>query len=210
MSVILFDKEYDNVFFTSDEHYGSERAIKFSRRLPFIHDGIFDTELMDKTLVENFNSVVHENDVTFHLGDFGNIDMVKNLNGDHILILGNYERDDLAVHIYEGDSIAQYLQHLREKGFIIVRTFNFHLPNPIFNDDTLKKISLNLCHEPSRCITDVGNMYNLFGHIHEKRKITKYGLNVGVDGNFFFPYSLDDVGFYINAIINYYDDEVYL
>ena len=208
-------KDYENVFFTSDEHYGSERAIELSRRLPFIHNGKFDTELMDATLIKNHNSVVSDKDLVFHLGDFGNRENVKKLNGDHVLLLGNYEVCEISSSI----NTDTYIQSLRDAGFIAPyfgSLTSFVLNQSVTSElfDELKNISLYMTHKPSECIRDdefnKHKILNLFGHIHEKRKVTRYGLNVGVDGNFFFPYSSKDVEFYLNAILHHYDDEVFI
>ena len=57
----------------------------------------------------------------------------------------------------------------------------------------------------------VNPVYNLFGHIHGLRKITKYGLNVGVDANNYSPVTCDTVEFYLNALINHkYDENVFI
>lgn len=52
------------VFFTSDHHFGHKLIIDFESR-PF--SGV---EEMNRTMIENWNSVVGEGDTVFHLGDF--------------------------------------------------------------------------------------------------------------------------------------------
>lgn len=76
------------VFFTADTHFGSERTLTLSRR-PFK-----TVEEMDETLINNWNSVVDKNDIVYHLGDFGNYEIVKRLNGKVTLIWGNYELNE--------------------------------------------------------------------------------------------------------------------
>ena len=51
-------------------------------------------EEMDDYMVEMYNKLVQPDDICYHLGDFGDYDMVKYLNGKVILIMGNYERKD--------------------------------------------------------------------------------------------------------------------
>ena len=51
---------------------------------------------------------------------------------------------------------------------------------------------------------------NLFGHIHEKAKVKRFGLNVGIDCNHYYPVSCEDVAFYLNAIIHHYDNNVFM
>lgn len=79
------------IFFTSDTHFCHKNIISYAGR-PF-----FSTEEMDKALIENWNSVVPEDGIVFHLGDFcfgGNTQwktIRKKLNGKIYLILGNHE-----------------------------------------------------------------------------------------------------------------------
>ena len=54
------------IWFTSDTHFSSERTLELSKR-PFK-----SVEEMDKILIENWNSVVGQNDTVYHIGDFGN------------------------------------------------------------------------------------------------------------------------------------------
>lgn len=79
------------IFFTSDTHFCHKNIISYAGR-PF-----FSTEEMDKALIENWNSVVPEDGIVFHLGDFcfgGNTQwktIRKKLNGKIYLILGNHD-----------------------------------------------------------------------------------------------------------------------
>lgn len=99
------------IFFTSDTHFGSQRALELSKR-PFR-----DVHEMDWTMIERWNSVVKPNDVVYHLGDFGESWPAQYLNGKIRLILGNYERDgktpippDVEV-IEPGNYMSYYLSH---------------------------------------------------------------------------------------------------
>lgn len=76
------------LFFTSDTHFGSSRALDLSRR-PFVN-----VREMDETMIERWNSVVSPYDRVFHLGDFGEtLWPISYLNGSITLLLGNYERE---------------------------------------------------------------------------------------------------------------------
>lgn len=89
----------------SDTHFGHYNIIKYCNR-PYA-----TCEEMDEALISNWNNVVKPNDVVFHLGDFGMIrhsdssinnikNIIKRLNGDIYLILGNHDRSfstDLSV-----------------------------------------------------------------------------------------------------------------
>ena len=66
-----------NYFFTSDQHFGSERTLQLSKR-PFK-----STDEMDRVIIDRFNSKVTNDDIVIHLGDFGDFNKVKELNGKY-------------------------------------------------------------------------------------------------------------------------------
>lgn len=180
-------------YFTSDTHFSALRTLELSKR-PFK-----DISEMDKTLINNWNSKVTIYDTVLHLGDFGNYEKVKELNGKIILICGNYEMKDLK-DLFQNDK-EKFKQYLLDMGFNNVY-FN---PVKYNNKSTLKNVWL--CHEPSK---HNPKYFNLFGHIHRLCMVKKFGLNVGTDCHHFYPISEDDVLFQKNGIENYYDDEVFL
>lgn len=83
-----------NYWFTADTHFGHANIIKYCSR-PFK-----DSVEMNETLINNWNSVVGEKDLVFHLGDFcfGKEDYdpfdryFKRLKGLIIFIKGNHDR----------------------------------------------------------------------------------------------------------------------
>lgn len=195
------------LWFTSDQHYDSERTLSLSKR-PFK-----DTNEMNRYMIEKFNSVVSEDDYCIHLGDFGNYDVVRELNGTHAIVFGNYEIDDMR----KMGSRKEFFDKLSNAGFDSVYTHHIVITynnNPKestedvrFSDYGIEK--LYITHKPEDCIKDNDKIFNLFGHIHALQKVRKYGLNVGVDCNHFYPVSFQDVKFYINAIKNHYDNNVF-
>lgn len=178
-------KNSGRIFFTSDTHFGSERAMTLSRR-PFA-----STKEMDATLILNWNNKIASDDVVYHLGDFGNLDVRPYLHGKIHLILGNYENDALKENIDLQAKLERYFSSISQHATLILKD----------------NIPVYLTHKPSECKRD---MFNLFGHIHGLRKVSQNGLNVGVDANHFSPISEDDVLFFKNAIINHYNYEVFL
>lgn len=82
-------------FYTSDSHFGHANIIKYSVR-PFT-----DVDHMDTVMINNWNSVVGQNDEVYHLGDFtfGNLNSATRyrdrLNGKIHLIWGNHDRDEV-------------------------------------------------------------------------------------------------------------------
>lgn len=75
----------DSIFFTSDTHFSSQRALELSKR-PFRN-----TQDMDWTIIERWNKIVPPGSTVFHLGDFGELWPLHYLNGNIKFILGNYE-----------------------------------------------------------------------------------------------------------------------
>lgn len=179
-----------NKFFTADTHFGSERTRELSKR-PFA-----TIEEMDKTFINNWNNVVGKADIVYHIGDFGEYKHLKELNGKIILILGNYEKKEMKEKF--NNNFAQYKNYLISLGFYEVYENNLQI--------NIKNRTLNLTHEPLDCVK---NMMNLFGHIHKLQLVKSFGLNVGIDGHNFTPLDECDVEFYLNAIKNYYDKNVF-
>lgn len=186
------------VWFTSDTHFGSERTLVLSKR-PF--DSVKE---MDKKIVKNWNETVGKNDVVYHLGDFGDYERVKDLNGNIILLFGNYEHRDV---ISEEELISI--------GFKDVITTNtnkvvfYNTKDDMYNKEMLELI---MAHEPSNFSENNRHSasFCIFGHIHKLQMVKRFGLNVGVDCHNFKPIDLDTILFYRNAIQNFYDEEVFV
>ena len=203
------------IYFTSDTHFGSLRTLQFSKR-PFLN-----TAEMDFTIMTNWNKTITNNDIIYHLGDFGDYSLRSYLNGSIILICGNYEYADIKKGLHFED--------IKLYGFNEVSIAdNYPLTKEQFIefvDNEYKDIAPNclyLTHEPEKCLKeyydntyeqtlpfDMTNLFNLFGHIHKLQMVRKYGLNVGTDCHNFKPISINDVLFYYNAIKNFYDKNVF-
>lgn len=175
------------IWYTSDTHFGSERTLELSKR-PFK-----SVEEMDNTIISNWNKVVAPEDYVFHLGDFGDYERVKELNGKIVLVKGNYENKDTLTT----------LEDLKNYGFIRVHGNACHY----FIKKGSEKYFISMGHEPSKVKSYNG--INLFGHVHKLCMIKPYGLNVGTDCHNFYPIDFDTVLFYYNAIKNHYDNEVF-
>lgn len=183
------------IWFTSDTHFSAERTRLYSRRP-------FDTvEEMDEVLINNWNSVVGKDDIVYHLGDFGNYDIAKRLNGHINLVFGNYEERE-----FESKSFEEIKEEFAHNGINVVSLSILKL--------TLKEdnIELFLTHKPTdaKVIRDKTGVYTLFGHIHKSQMFKKFGLNVGIDCHNFMPIDLDTVKFYLNNIENHTDEEIWI
>lgn len=179
-------KDASNIYFTSDTHFGHDSIIKFCHR-PFK-----DVEEMNSELIRRWNEKVGPDDTIFHLGDFafGGSDIwnniLKQLNGHKILIIGNHDIKNLR----EG-----YMQY-----------FDYVGPQLLLN---IEERSVYLNHYPFLCYggswrSPKNAVYQLFGHVHSgptssgldtERLVSlfKYQYDVGVDNNNFTPISWNEV-----------------
>lgn len=67
---------------------------------------------------------------------------------------------------------------------------------------------IKVIHIPQHGV-DQGNDFFLYGHVHGQ-KFKRNGFNVGIDCNNYMPVDLDTVLFFKNAIINFYDNNVFI
>lgn len=176
-------KEGYNIQFTSDTHFDSERALHLSKR-PFT-----STQHMNECIINNQNSVITKNDIVYHLGDFGNFDYIKYLNGKiKYFIAGNYDKD-IKTKLYSFNNC-----------YLLKNEYNLVFDNFIFS----------LIHEPSNIKSNIKDVFYLFGHIHKLQMIKRNGLNVGIDCHNYTPISLETVLFYKTAIEKHYDHNVFI
>ena len=133
------------VYVISDTHFGHANIIKYCDR-PFN-----DADQMDSMLIKNWNEIITPDDIVWHLGDFAlknkekTINYFRRLNGRKMLVLGNH------------DIFPE--QFYRDLGFQYVSRF------PIIYD---KKIILS--HAPIDKDQKIGDFFNIYGHVHNKRE----------------------------------------
>jgi calcineurin-like phosphoesterase family protein len=163
-------KNYPNLFFTADWHFGHRFLVNEKKR------SFATVEDMTEVLVQNHNSVVRPGDLVYVLGDcYLQITheqataIQKRLTGNHYLILGNH------------DSIA--LKLARKGEFVWARPFEeIKVGPPWFPKDGKKMIAL--CHYALRTWRNAGKgTWMLYGHSHYKLpEIPHYlSFDVGVD-----------------------------
>lgn len=128
------------IFVTSDTHFNHENIIKYCNR-PFK-----DSKEMNEIIIKNWNEVVSNNDIVYHLGDFGFgtfselQDIFNRLNGIKYLVMGN--------HDYKVGK-----NYYLDLGFTSVYKKVFEFDKYIFT------------HRPILVEKDKINVY---GHIHDK------------------------------------------
>jgi calcineurin-like phosphoesterase family protein len=152
-------------YFTSDEHYGHRRIIDFCKR-PFS-----DIYEMREKLIAAHNAKVGLGDITYHLGDIfwrtmsidEALDIMKRLNGQHVLVLGNHDE------LVEGSPI------LRSK-FV-------KIADMLTVDKTATCPKIVLCHYAMRVWHNSHKgSWQLYGHSHAALpEATTLSFDCGVD-----------------------------
>jgi len=137
----------NKIFIISDTHFGHSNIIRYEDR-PYN-----DIEEMNDSLIKNWNQVVKNNDIIFHLGDFafankeGLKELINALNGRKMLIMGNHDRQ-----------INRHPKYWRDIGF-----------EEVFKYPIIYKEFFILSHEPVYLNENMPYV-NIHGHIHS----TKY------------------------------------
>jgi len=156
-------------FFTADMHLCHANIIKHCNR-PFQ-----SVEDMNRTLIDNWNLVVGENDTIYHLGDLflgkrNDIDILEELNGHIHLILGSHDNSQWLRKTGLFDSMCN-LKTIRIDGQKIV-----------------------LCHYAMRVWESSHHgSWHLFGHSHGGLEPHGCSFDVGVDCSAFTPINYESV-----------------
>lgn len=162
-----------DIWVISDTHFGHDNIINYCGR-PFAN-----AEIMDEKLIENWNSVVKEGDIVYHLGDvyFGvnGRDALRHLNGRKRLILGNHD-----------DGKDKYLQNTFQK-ISVWRMFpEFGL---LLTHVPVHESALERWERPDLKY----NLINIHGHIHEKPAPSKDHRNVSVEQINYTPINIEEL-----------------
>ena len=166
-------------FFTSDTHFDDEHAISYFSR-PFRNM----TE-MNTVMLERWNTVVTDEDIVYHLGDFaiGDVSIftkwAQRLHGNIRILPGNMDRS------WHRDFVAS------EKAQVLAPLVLLEFPEL---GTATRPQSIVLCHY-SMQVWELSNhgSWHLFGHSHGKLKGVGLSFDVGVDCTDFKPLSLDQV-----------------
>lgn len=159
MYYVLKVDDPDKLFFTSDTHLAHFNICKYCHR-PFE-----SRSEMDRALIDNWNSVVPEDGIVVHCGDFmlnhkqdteAYLKYTRKLNGRILLLRGNHDLIPICT-VPQGNLIA-----VVDKAFIFVdgvKIYAEHYPCTAFNGD-----------------------FQVFGHIHTLSDGTCYGIDGDVPG----------------------------
>jgi len=166
-------------FFTSDTHFDDQYSLSYFNR-PFKY-----VDEMNAVMVENWNSVVREEDTVYHLGDFTLEDIqhftkwASQLNGNIKLLPGSHD------HPWLKDFVAT------EKVQVIPPLVSVEFSEVAAGASPQVIV---LCHY-SLQVWDRSNhgSWHLFGHSHGKLKGIGLSFDVGMDCTEFTPLSLDQI-----------------
>lgn len=136
-------------YFISDLHFGHFNIIRYDNR-PFN-----SIEEMDKVLIDNWNSVVSDDDTVYILGDISwhneekTVQIFQQLKGKKILIRGNHDKVVRGSNIYKCfDSVYDYYELYLDKKNKVVMS---HYPIPFWNGQFRDTI-------------------HLYGHVHNSHQ----------------------------------------
>lgn len=222
MNILKFDTSEVNIWITSDTHAFHKNICRGTTEWTEIHRcRDFDTEIeMTNKMIENINSLVKEDDILFHLGDwsFGGKDKIyefrKKINCKNIhLILGNHDE-----HIRDNKQLPNV--SINEKGELIDfdnSLFNGFAQQLFSSVSNYKEIIVNnqqiiLMHYALRVWHNShrGSIM-LYGHSHgtldefkpfnsnpqwigDDYFVKNYRtMDVGMDTNNFYPYNINEI-----------------
>jgi calcineurin-like phosphoesterase family protein len=174
-----------SAFFTADWHLGAPDMWLMGR--PFS-----DHKEMADRLIREHNAVVDPGDTVFMLGDALHTGadrlapVIDAFNGNLVLFRGNHDT-------------------LPDK--VLRRHFVEVVAEGDGMDLVVDGLDCWLTHYPTRGRAD---RFNLVGHIHDRWKVQKNMVNVGVDVHHFQPVPADRIGFYFRAICDFYDEDVWV
>lgn len=186
----------DEVFFTSDQHFGHSKIIDLCKR-PFT-----DVDQMNDEMISTWNHDVAPDDTVYVLGDFAmgqiseTLQIAKRLNGKKFIVPGNHDRI-FSRYYTDEDLIRKWKKNYEEVGFTI-------LPERGYTTED----NWQLCHFPTldNALTDfLDDRYEdcrptlrrgqwlVHGHVHEKWKVSGRMINVSVDVWNFRPVPVDEI-----------------
>lgn len=188
-------------WFTSDRHWGHNNILSICKR------EFKDIYEHDRTIRDNHNALVSDNDITYDLGDVAyrcNPDHVANLlsslNGKIIIVPGNHEKP--LRQAYERGYLNKMLNAGKLEivgGEIVMKDHSLYISKTIEINGQRIFIS-HLAHRS--WIHSFRNSWALYGHSHLNLKPDPFykSFDVGVDGHNFYPWSFEDIKTRMDAI----------
>ena len=175
------------VFITSDIHLNHRNILQYCphRGGPEVTDENVDK--MNEMIIRNWNSMITPNDEVFILGDvaMGRIDkapdLIRRLNGIKYLVRGNHDKTLTRVN----EDGTRYSDDL----FVWVRDY-FEYTHKVDG----KKYSMSMSHFPFASWNGMNrSSIHFHGHTHgSPTGVTGRTMDVGMDTNGMFPYTMDE------------------
>lgn len=159
-----------DIFVVSDTHFGHENILGFLTETGENVRSFDDVQQMNELMVENWNKVVGDSDIVYHLGDvyFGKgHSVLSRLKGRKRLVVGNHDNP-------KSEHILNNFQKVML--WRIFPEFNCLLSHVPVHDSSLHKI-----------------MYNLHGHVHLNSLHDERYINCCVEVNDYRPRSIEDI-----------------
>lgn len=174
--------QHDKVWFTSDLHFWHKNICKYCNR-PYSN-----IEDMNEAIINNWNTVVQDDDIVYLLGDMGfcGIEklrpLISQLKGHIRLVQGNHDSDKV-------------VNRLIEEGLIEGVATLCHIT--IIGDEECPDQELTLCHFP---MIDWYNKekgaWMIHGHQHQLSNTPSCSVahwDVGLDRNYMTPISFNQL-----------------
>lgn len=159
-----------NIFVISDTHFSHQKILNFVDYESNHVRSFTDIDEMDNTMLENWNKVVKDNDIVYHLGDVffdKGHKILPHLKGRKRLILGNHDNAK-SKHITDNFQKIMMWRMFPDLNCVLT-----HVP----------------IHE-----TSIGKVqYNLHGHIHRQKSPSERHINCCVEVNNYTPVSIEDI-----------------
>jgi calcineurin-like phosphoesterase family protein len=157
------------IYVTSDHHFNHFNVIGYSQR------SFSDVNAMNEFMISCWNTIIKEEDIVIHIGDFafGDKKAVKSISdrlyGKKFLVVGNHDRHSSNFYLHDC-------------GFI--KTFR----RPKY----VKEADIVFAHNPHKIKLPKSTTKMIHGHVHKNLPfINNYGWNVSVDVINYIPIRLD-------------------
>ena len=172
------------VWFTSDTHFNHARIVELSHR-PFS-----SVDKMNEEMIYRWNTIVREEDIVLHLGDFafggkkGAQEILDQLVGQKYLIQGNHDPDTPI----KGWRDVREIWHRKIP-------LKYWWTNPRTGERVFKtQKRVTLCHYAMKTWPNaMYGAWQLYGHSHGGLPGNSQSLDVGVDAWDFAPVSPESI-----------------
>lgn len=151
----------NTIWLTSDSHFQHSKDFIYEVR------GFASVEDMNEAIIENWNSVIKEGDIVYHLGDVimgeleSGLELVRQLKGKKFLAFGNHDTQ-ARISAFEHNLLFKNIQmgyRIKSGKMTLILT---HYPTIVENTTKEKVISFHgHTHATSAFYNDQWNMFNV-------------------------------------------------